>query len=153
MSSHSLADERATNATTGSVSLILKTSCGTPGLMYEIAGCVFHDLLEPGAEFVAHFAFHNVKDHFEADMNMRRGHATRRNGGDVGREFCRAHVFGGHALLVMNAIPIPTRAPATNGQYPVVIFDHAELDIVFLHFLQTSNFEFKQPRARDSFPG
>ena len=33
MLSHSSAEERATNATTGSVSLMLKTSWGTPGLM------------------------------------------------------------------------------------------------------------------------
>jgi hypothetical protein len=33
MCSHSLASERATTATTGSVSLTLNTSCGTPGSM------------------------------------------------------------------------------------------------------------------------
>jgi hypothetical protein len=31
----------------------------------------------------------------------------------------------------MNTIPIPARAPATNGQNAVVIFDYAELDVVF----------------------
>ena len=32
----------------------------------------------------------------------------------------------------MNAVPIPARAAATNGQYPIVIFDRAELDVVFI---------------------
>ena len=32
----------------------------------------------------------------------------------------------------MNAVPIPARAAAANGQYPIVIFDRAELDVVFV---------------------
>ena len=39
--------------------------------------------------------------------------------------------FGGHALFIVNAIPIPAGAAATNGQYPIVIFYRAELDVVF----------------------
>jgi hypothetical protein len=32
----------------------------------------------------------------------------------------------------MNAVPIPARAAATNGQYPIVIFERTELDVVFI---------------------
>jgi hypothetical protein len=32
----------------------------------------------------------------------------------------------------MNAVPIPPGAAATNGQYPIVIFDRAELDVVLV---------------------
>jgi len=32
----------------------------------------------------------------------------------------------------MNAVSIPARAAATNGQYPIVIFDRTELDVVFI---------------------
>ncbi len=39
-------------------------------------------------------------------------------------------VFGGHALFIMNAVPIPAGAAATNGQYSIVIFYRVELDIV-----------------------
>jgi hypothetical protein len=38
---HSLASERATTATTGSVSLTLNTSCGTPGSMKMKSPAVF----------------------------------------------------------------------------------------------------------------
>src|SRR6266446_1625256 len=34
----------------------------------------------------------------------------------------------------MNAVPISAGAAATNGQYPIVIFYRAELDVVFVVF-------------------
>jgi hypothetical protein len=81
---------------------------------------------------VAHFSFEDVKDHLEADMNMGIGNAARWDRGDVGRQARRAHVFGGHALFIMNAVPIPASAAATNSQYSFVIFDRTELDVVFV---------------------
>jgi hypothetical protein len=32
----------------------------------------------------------------------------------------------------VNAVPIPARAAATNGRYPIVIFYRIELDFVFV---------------------
>jgi hypothetical protein len=32
----------------------------------------------------------------------------------------------------MNAVPIPAGAATTNGQYPIMIFYRAELDVVFV---------------------
>ena len=32
----------------------------------------------------------------------------------------------------MDAVPIPSRAPAANGEDAIVIFDRAELDVVFV---------------------
>ena len=39
----------------------------------------------------------------------------------------------------MNAVPISAGAAATNGQYPIMIFHRAELDVVVVHLQQTSN--------------
>ena len=72
--------------------------------------------LQPFSEFVSHFSFDDVKDHFEADMDVRISDASRRNGGDVGRQARRAHIFARHPLFVMNAVPISLRAAAANGQ-------------------------------------
>src|SRR5947209_6540917 len=88
----------------------------------EIAGFVLQHFLASVPEFVADFSFNDVKDHFEVDMDVGIGDAARRNGGDVGREFGRADVFSGHALFIMNPIPITTGAAAANGQYAIVIF-------------------------------
>src|SRR5437870_7389267 len=100
----------------------------------EMAGFVLHHLLEPGSEFVAHFSFEDIEDYLELDVNMGIRYATGRNGGNVGRQFSCADIFGGHALLIVNAVPIPAGAAATNGQYPIVIFYRAELDVVFVVF-------------------
>ena len=50
----------------------------------KIACFVLQHLLKPGSEFVAHFSFEDVKNHFEIDMNMGISDAARRNSGDVG---------------------------------------------------------------------
>jgi hypothetical protein len=34
----------------------------------------------------------------------------------------------------MNAVPVPPRAAAANGQYPVVIFNDANIDLGFVVF-------------------
>src|SRR5207249_9392112 len=34
----------------------------------------------------------------------------------------------------MNSVPIASRTAAANGQYPTVIFDRAQLDVVFIVF-------------------
>src|SRR6266545_367059 len=78
----------------------------------KIAGLVVDLLFEAVPEFVANFSFDDVEDHFEIDMDVRSRDAARRNGGDVGREFPRADIFPGHALLVMNAVPIAPRSAA-----------------------------------------
>ena len=49
----------------------------------EIAGFVFDRLLAALPEFVANFSFDDVKDYFEANMNMRIRNAARRNSGDI----------------------------------------------------------------------
>ena len=56
--------------------------------------------------------------------------AARRNGGDVSGQFGRADILGRHALFIMNAVPVPARAAAANGQYAIVIFHRTELDLV-----------------------
>jgi hypothetical protein len=55
-------------------------------------------------------------------MNMRVRDAAWRDRGDVRGQILCADILRGHALLVVNAIPIPLGAAATNGQYPIVIF-------------------------------
>ena len=50
----------------------------------EIIGFVVHDLLEPGSEFVPHSPFDDIKNHFEADMNMSIRDATGRDRGGPG---------------------------------------------------------------------
>src|ERR1700676_1553702 len=95
----------------------------------EIAGFVFQHLLASVSELVADFSFDDVKDHFEVDVNVGVSDTARRNGGDVGRKFGGADVFGRHALFIMNPIPIPAGAAAPNGQNPIVIFHRAELDL------------------------
>src|SRR5439155_22906398 len=96
-------------------------------------------LFAAGSDFVPHFAFADVKDYFEIDMDMRICDASGWNGGDVRGQTRRADIFSGHSLLVMNAVPITLRAAAANGKYAAMIFDRAELDIVFLvfHWQQT----------------
>ena len=80
----------------------------------EIASLIFDRLLQASSEFVTHFSFDDVKDHFEADMDVRVGHATWRNSGDIGRQACCSHVLARHALFVMDSIPIASRAAAAN---------------------------------------
>src|SRR6266568_985300 len=95
----------------------------------EIARLILNHLLAAGAEFVADFSFYDVKDHFEIDMNMGVRNAAGRDGGDVRGQTRRPHVFARHALLVMNPVPVPTRTPAADGQYPAMIFHRAKLQI------------------------
>jgi len=90
----------------------------------EIAGFIFQHFSAAIAEFVPHFSFDDVKDYFEIDVDVRAGDA------DVRRQLFRADIFRRHALFVMNAIPIPARTAAANGQDAIVIFDRAELDLV-----------------------
>ena len=71
---------RATTATTGSVSLTLNTSCGTPGSMKMKSPASFSTTCSSdGAELVTHAALQDVEHHLEADVDVRRGHAARRN--------------------------------------------------------------------------
>ena len=80
------------------------------------------------------FAFENIKDQFKADVDVGVSDSARRNSGDVRGEFGRAHVFGRHALLVMDPVPISPRPAAANGQDAVVILDRAAVDLVDLAF-------------------
>src|SRR3954467_12157164 len=59
----------------------------------KIARFVFQDLPATIAEFVADFSFDNIKDEFEADMDVRISDAARRNGGDIRRKFGRSDVL------------------------------------------------------------
>src|SRR4029077_4019639 len=77
-------------------------------------------------------SFDDIKDELEAHVNMGYSDATWRDCRDIGWQLGRAPIFGRHALLIMNAVPIPPGAAATNGQYPIVIFDRAELDVVLV---------------------
>jgi hypothetical protein len=81
----------------------------------EIAGLIFDHLFQARSEFVANFSFDDVQDHFEADVNMRVRDAAWRDRSDVCRQFCRSHVLARHALFVMNAVPVASRAAAANG--------------------------------------
>ena len=96
----------------------------------EITGFILHDLLEFGAELVAHSALQDIKDQLETDVDVRAGNATGRYGRDIGGEFRRAGVLRRHALFVMNAVPIAPRAAASDRQYAVVIFYCAKLEVV-----------------------
>src|SRR4051812_20360967 len=98
----------------------------------KIAGLVFQDLLAPRTKFVAHLSLENVKDQFEADVNMGVGDAARRNRRDVGRELGRPDILRGHSLLVVNAVPVAPRAAATNCQDAAVILDGAQLNAVLV---------------------
>ena len=49
----------------------------------EIAGLVFDHLFESFAEFVAHFAFDDVENYFEANMDVRVGDSSRWYRGDL----------------------------------------------------------------------
>src|SRR3982751_6765792 len=51
----------------------------------EITGFVFQDLFETASKLVPDFAFENVKDELEPDVNMRIGHAAGWDGSDVRR--------------------------------------------------------------------
>ena len=44
----------------------------------------------------------------------------------------------------MNAVPIPAAAAAADGEYPVVIFDRAELNGVVLSSLQAISEEIRK---------
>jgi hypothetical protein len=44
----------------------------------------------------------------------------------------------------MDAVPIPAGATATNGQDPIVIFDRAELDVVFVVVHKKSKLEIRK---------
>ena len=97
----------------------------------EIAGLIFDHLFEPFTEFVSYSSFDDVQNYFKADMNVRISDTSWWNGGDVGRQACRSHVLARHALFVMDAIPIPLRAAATNREDPAVVFHRADVDFVF----------------------
>ena len=59
----------------------------------EIAGLIFDYLFKPFTEFVTHFAFDDVENYFEADMNVRVRNAAWRNRGNIGRQIGGAHVL------------------------------------------------------------
>src|SRR4030095_10407733 len=50
----------------------------------EIAGLGFEHLFATVAEFMADFAFDDVEDYFEIDVDVRVSDAARRNGCDIG---------------------------------------------------------------------
>ena len=100
----------------------------------EIAGLVLKNLLEAVAEFVTDVALQDVEDQLEADMNVSFRDAARRDRRDVRRQFCRPDILSRHALLVVDAVPVPARAAAAYRQDPIVIFDGTELNIVFVVF-------------------
>ena len=104
---HSLASERATTATTGSVSLTLKTSCGTPGSMKMKSPAVFSTIcVEPVAVLVPDPALEDVEHHLEADVDVRVGDAARRNRRHVHRQLLRPDVLGRQSHLVVDAVPV-----------------------------------------------
>ena len=80
MCCHSLASDRATTATTGSVSLALNTSCGDAGLDEdEVTGRILHDLLQPVTIFVADAPLQDVEHHLESDVDVGGGDAAGRD--------------------------------------------------------------------------
>src|SRR5205814_4724326 len=95
-------------------------------------GYVFQCLFQTEPELVADFAFEDVKDQLEANMDVGVGDPTGRDGSNVSRQFGRADVLRRHALFIVNAVPIPPRAAAADGENAVVIFDCAQLDFVFV---------------------
>src|SRR5262249_4712036 len=97
----------------------------------EIAGLIFDHLFQSFTKFVTYFSFDDVQNYFKADMDVRICDASRRDGGDVCRQVRRSHIFPRHALLVMNAVPITSRAATANGQNSAMIFDRLRLDVVF----------------------
>ena len=122
--SHSSALERATTATTGSVSLRLNTSCGTPGAMKMKSPASWSTRSrEPVAVLVAHAAFEDVEHDLEVDVDVGAGDAARRNRRHVHRELRRADVLARHPELVADAVPVAAHAAAADPHQPVVPFD------------------------------
>ena len=125
MLAHSLASERATTATTGSVALTLKTSCGTPGSMKMKSPAVFSTTcFRPSPYLVADAALEDVEHHLEADVDVRVGDAAGRNRGDVHRQRLRADVLARQAFFVVNAVPVAAVLAGADHQDAVVPFDH-----------------------------
>ncbi len=130
MCAHSSASERATTATTGSVSLRLKTSCGIPGSMKMKSPAPFStDLLEVIAVLVAHAPAQDVEHHLEADVHVREGDRARRDGGDVHRQLLGVDVLGRHPGLVLDAVPgAHGLAVADDGEAVVVLYELSEIE-------------------------
>ena len=124
MCSHSPASERATTATTGSVSLTLQTSCGTPGSMKMKSPGPFSTLsVRSVAVLVAHPALEDVEHDLEVDVDVGVGDAARRNRRDVHRELFRRGVPRREAGLVADAVPGARPAAAAEDGDAVVAFD------------------------------
>src|SRR5215467_5187212 len=112
MFSHSLASERATTATTGSVWLQLNTSCGTPGSMKMKSPASFSTTcLSPGPY----------------SCRTRACDAARRNGSDIHRQVSGRDVVGRQAHLVLDAVPVPASH---------ALADHRNTGVAFHETLQ-----------------
>src|SRR4026207_568320 len=106
MCSHSLASERATTATTGSVSLTLNTSCGTPGSMKMKSPAAFSTtFLNPPPHSWRPWPREEVERHREADVDVRGGDAARRNRRDVHRQLPGADILPRQSHFVVDAVP------------------------------------------------
>src|SRR4051812_6243841 len=91
-----------------------------------------------------------IEDELEPDVDMGAGDTAGRYGGNICGELPSSNVFGRHTLFVVDAVPVPARTSAANGQDSVVIFHRTELNAaVFLHFLQSSLFSGDQMHAAD----
>src|SRR6476619_5571941 len=99
------------------------------------------------------FAFENVKDELETDVDMGVSDAAGRDRGNVGGKFGCPDILRRHALLVMNTVPTPARAAAANRQDTVVIFAGAQLHavLVVLHSGLSAKLR-NSPRTSNLFP-
>ena len=99
----------------------------------EVAGFVLQHLLEPRAKFMAHPSLQDVKDDLEIHVNVGLRDPARWNSCDVRGERSGSDIFRRHALFVVDPVPIPSRAAAANGQDASMIFNRAELNVIFVH--------------------
>ena len=121
---HSLASERATTATTGSVSLTLNTSCGTPGSMKMKSPAVFSTTcVSPSPYSWRTRPSQDVEHHLEADVDVRVGDAAGRNRRDVHRQLLRADVLPRQPDLVVDAVPVAAVVAVPDDEDAVVPFD------------------------------
>src|SRR4029077_14588808 len=100
----------------------------------EIAGGVFHDLLQTVAVFVADAARENVEHHLEADVDVGVGPAAGWNGGDVHRERLRAHVLARQSFFVVNAVPVAAVLAGAYDQNAVVSLNAHASHIQFVNW-------------------
>src|SRR5262249_46708046 len=91
----------------------------------EVARPVLDRLRQPGPILVTHAALEDVEHHLEADVDMRMGHAARRDRCHVHGKLLSADVPGAHPGPVPDVIPAAAVAPTPNDRTAFPALDAA----------------------------